>query len=102
MIPAEYFLLLGAVVFAISLIGFLTRRSLIQSLMSLELMLNSVNITLLTFGNAMGDKSLTGMIFALFAMVIAAAEIGVGLALVLLFFRKHGRVDVDELNLLRG
>lgn len=100
--PAEYYMVLAAIVFLIGLLGFLTRRSLIQTLMCLELMLNSVNLTFLTIGNVMGDDSLTGMIFALFSMVVAAAEIGLGLALVLLFFRKVGRADVDELNLLRG
>ncbi|MHB0976829.1 MAG: NADH-quinone oxidoreductase subunit NuoK [Candidatus Aquicultorales bacterium] len=102
MIPTEYFLMLAALIFLIGILGFLTRRSLIQALMCLELMLNSVNLVFLTLGNVMGDKELTGMVFALFSMVIAAAEIGMGLALVLLFFRKHGRADVDELNLLRG
>lgn len=102
MIPVEYFLILGAIVFLIALLGFLTRRSLIQALMCLELMLNSVSLTFLTLGNVMGDNELTGMVFTLFILVVAAAEIGVGLALVLLFFRKHGRADVDELNLLRG
>lgn len=102
MIPTEYYLVLAAIVFLIALLGFLTRRSLIQALMCLELMLNSVNLTFLTIGNVMNDVELTGMIFTLFSMVIAAAEIGVGLALVLLFFRKHGRADVDKLNLLSG
>jgi NADH-quinone oxidoreductase subunit K len=102
MIPTEYYLILAAVVFLIGLLGFLTRRSLIQALMCLELMLNAANLTFLAFNNMLGDSQQSGMMFALFSMVVAAAEIGVGLALVLLFFRKRRRADVDDLNLLRG
>jgi NADH-quinone oxidoreductase subunit K len=102
MIPAEYFLYLAATVFLIALLGFLTRKSLVQSLMCLELMLASVSLTFVTFNSASGDPTLTGIMFALFGMVVGAAEIGVGLALVLLFFRRHENVQSDELNILRG
>lgn len=102
MIPATYFLVLGAVVFLIGLFGFLTRRSLIQALLCLELMLTAVNLTFLTFGRAVGDTALVGPVFALFCMVVGAAEIGIGLALVLVFFRRHRNVSSDELDILRG
>lgn len=103
MIPAPYFLTLGAVVFLIGLFGFLTRRSLIQALMCLELMLAAVNLTFVTFGRTVGDPALTGLVFALFCMVVGAAEIGVGLALVLVFFREgHADVAADDLDILKG
>lgn len=103
MIPAPYFLTLGAVVFLIGMFGFLTRRSLIQSLMCLELMLTSVNLTFVTFGRTVGDPALTGLTLALFAMVVGAAEIGVGLALVLVFFREgHANVESGDLDILKG
>ncbi|HEY3318665.1 MAG TPA: NADH-quinone oxidoreductase subunit NuoK [Coriobacteriia bacterium] len=103
MIPASWFLALGAIVFLIALFGFLTRRSLIQSLMCLELMLSSVNLTFVTFGRTVGDPAASGVTFALFAMVVGAAEIGVGLALVLVFFREgHANVTSDDLDILKG
>ncbi len=103
MIPASWFLTLAAVVFLIALFGFLTRRSLIQSLMCLELMLTSVNLTFVAFGRTLPDPAATGVSFALFAMVVGAAEIGVGLALVLVFFREgHANVESDDLDILKG
>jgi len=102
MVPASWFVYLGAIVFLLGLLGFLTRRNLIQALMCLELMLNSVNLTFLAFNAANGDPLLQGMAFALFSMVVAAAEIGLGLALVLLYFRRRGELDVDGLDLLKG
>lgn len=103
MIPAPYFLGLGAVVFLIGLFGFLTRRSLIQALLCLELMLAAVNLTFVTFGRTTGDPAMTGVMFALFIMVVGAAEIGVGLALVLVFFREgHANVESGDLDILKG
>jgi NADH-quinone oxidoreductase subunit K len=102
MIPAPYFLALAAIVFLIAMFGFLTRKSLIQAILCLELMLTAVNLTFITFGRTVGDAAHTGVVFALFTMVVGAAEIGLGLALVLLFFRRHANVEADELDLLRG
>jgi NADH-quinone oxidoreductase subunit K len=102
MIPAPYFLALAAIVFLIAMFGFLTRKSLIQAILCLELMLTAVNLTFITFGRTVGDPAHTGVVFALFTMVVGAAEIGLGLALVLLFFRRHANVEADELDLLRG
>lgn len=103
MIPAPYFLGLAAVEFLIGMFGFLTRRSLIQALMCLELMLTSVNLTFVTFGRTVADPVATGVTFALFVMVVGAAEIGVGLALVLVFFREgHANVESADLDILKG
>ncbi len=102
MIPLSYFLILAAVVFALGLGGFLTRRNLIQALMCLELMANSVNLVFIALTHQFAKTALEGMIFALFVMVVAAAEIGIGLAFIILFFRRRGRVALDDLNLLGG
>lgn len=103
MIPAPYFLVLGGIVFLIGLFGFLTRRSLIQALMCIELMITAVNLTFVTFGRTVADPAMTGVMFALFVMVVGAAEIGVGLALVLVFFREgHANVESDDLDILKG
>ena len=103
MIPASWFLMLAALVFLIGMFGFLTRRSLIQSLMCLELMLSSVNLTFVAFGRSVGGPAATGITFALFAMAVGAAEIGIGLALVLVFFREgHANIQSDDLDILKG
>lgn len=102
MVPPLAYLILGAVVFLIAMVGFLTRRSLVQALMCLELMTSSVGLTFLALGRAMGDRALTGMVFATFCMVVSAAEIGMGLALVLLYFRKHHDTSTDDLDLMKG
>ncbi len=101
-VPVTPSLYLGAAVFLLAMLGFLTRRSLIQAVMCLELMLNAVDLTFVAFDRGMGDKLMSGTTFALFSMVIAAAEIGVGLALVLLYFRRRGDVDVEGLRMLEG
>ncbi len=97
------FLLLGAVLFAIGTYGVLARRNGVLVLMSIELILNAVNINLLAFG-AMhtGGVAVTGQVFALFVITIAAAEVGVGLAIVLLIYRNRTSVDLDEVSAMRG
>ena len=102
MVPPIAFLILGAMVFLLAMVGFLTRRSLVQALMCLELMTSAVALTFLALGRALGDRSMTGMVFATFCMVVSAAEIGMGLALVLLYFRKHGTTSSDDLDLMKG
>ncbi len=94
------FLLLSALLFCIGVYGVLARRNGVLVLMSIELILNSVNINLLAFGAYHDDP--VGQVFALFVIAIAAAEVGVGLAIVLLIFRNRADVDVDELDALRG
>ena len=94
------FLLLGAVLFSIGVYGVLARRNGVAVLMSIELILNAVNINLIAFG-AM-DNSIAGSVFALFVIAIAAAEVGVGLAIVLLIYRNRRSVDLDDIAELKG
>ncbi len=94
------FLLLGAVLFCIGVYGVIARKNAVLVLMSIELILNSVNINLVAFG-AMHD-SVSGAVFALFVIAIAAAEVGVGLAIVLLIYRNRRSVDLDDIAELKG
>lgn len=98
-IPLEYYLGLSAIMFTIGTIGVLTRRNAIIIFMSIELMLNSVNLTLVGFASFMGDSA--GQIFVFFVMALAAAEAAVGLAIVLALFRNKKTVYVDEVNLMK-
>jgi NADH:ubiquinone oxidoreductase subunit K len=94
------FLLLGAALFCIGVYGVLARRNGVMVLMSIELILNAVNINLVAFG-AM-NESVSGQVFALFVITVAAAEVGVGLALVLLIYRNRSSIDLDEVDLMKG
>lgn len=95
------FLLLGAVLFAIGVYGVVARRNGVLVLMSIELILNAVNINLLAFALRHGGEPI-GHAFALFIITIAAAEAGVGLALVLLIYRNRRSIGFDELSLMKG
>ena len=94
------FLLLGAVLFCLGVYGVLVRRNAVLVLMSIELILNAVNINLVAFGAWRG--SVAGAVFALFVIAIAAAEVGVGLAIVLLIYRNRRSVDLDDIAELKG
>jgi NADH:ubiquinone oxidoreductase subunit K len=94
------FLLLGAVLFSIGVYGVLARRNGVLVLMSIELILNAVNINLIAFGAQYGNPA--GQVFALFVIAIAAAEVGVGLAIVLLLYRNRQNIDLDEVSSMRG
>lgn len=100
-VPLEYFLTVAGVLFAIGAIGFLLRRNLIVLLMSIELMLNAVNVTLVAF-NRIHPNNHSGQIFAFFIIVVAAAEAAIGLAIVLSFFRVRKSVRSDDADLLRN
>jgi len=102
MVPPLYFMVLAAIVFLIGLVGFLTRRSLLQALMCLELMTAAVCLTFLAIGRMMPDGGLEGMVLTTFAVVVGAAEIGMGLAIVMLYFRRHGDSTTDDIDLLGG
>lgn len=99
MIPLEYYLILSAIIFTIGTIGVLIRRNAIIIFMSIELMLNSVNLTFVGFASYMGDAS--GQVFVFFIMAVAAAEAAIGLAIVLALFRLKKTVYVDEVNILK-
>ncbi len=94
------FLLLAAALFCIGVYGVLTRRNGVMVLMSVELILNAVNINLVAFG-AFQDN-IQGDVFAIFVIAVAAAEVGVGLAMVLLMYRNRRSIDFTEVDLLRG
>lgn len=94
------FLLLGSALFCIGVYGVLARRNSVTVLMSIELILNAVNINLLAFGALHGD--INGAVFALFVVAVAAAEVGVGLAIILTIYRNRKTVDFDEVDALKG
>ena len=94
------FLLLAAVLFCTGVYGVISRRNGVLVLMSIELILNSVNINLVAFSAMTGAVS--GQVFALFVIAVAAAEVGVGLAIVLAIFRNFRTVDIDEVDLMKG
>ncbi len=94
------FLVLGAVLFMCGVYGVLARRNAVMVLMSIELMLNAVNINMVVFG--VQHDVVTGQVFALFIIAVAAAEVGVGLAIVLLLYRNRSTIAVDEFDLMKG
>ena len=93
------FLLLSAILFCIGVYGVIVRKNGVLVLMSIELILNAVNINLVVFATYWG---LMGQVFALFTIAVAAAEVGVGLAIVLLIYRNKRSIDIDELDELKG
>ena len=93
------FLLLAAILFSIGVYGVIVRRNGVLVLMSIELILNAVNINLVAFG---AHSGIAGQVFALFVIAVAAAEVGVGLAIVLLIYRNRRSVDIDQLDELKG
>lgn len=94
------FLILAAILFSIGVYGVISRRNGILVLMSVELILNAVNINLVAFSVMTG--TITGQVFALFVIAVAAAEVGVGLAIVLAIFRNFRTVDIDNVDLMKG
>jgi NAD(P)H-quinone oxidoreductase subunit 4L len=94
------FLLLSAVLFCLGVYGVLARKNGVLVLMSIEMMLNAVNINLVAFGAYHG--TVAGQVFALFTITVAAAEVGVGLAIVLLIFRNRASIDLDRVDMMKG
>lgn len=99
MVPLSHYLVLGAIMFVIGVAGVLMRRNAIIILMSIELMLNAVNITFVGFARQWGD--LAGQVFAIFVITVAAAEAAVGLAILIALNRDRTVLNVDEVNLLK-
>ncbi|TLY31326.1 MAG: NADH-quinone oxidoreductase subunit NuoK [Ignavibacteria bacterium] len=99
MIPLSYYLSLSAVLFTIGVVGVLTRRNAIIVFMSIELMLNSVNLTLVGFSSFLGD--VRGQILVFFVMAVAASEAAVGLAIIIALFRNKQTVNIDEINIMK-
>ncbi|MCJ7832301.1 MAG: NADH-quinone oxidoreductase subunit NuoK [Actinobacteria bacterium] len=99
MVPTGYFIVLSAVLFSIGTIGVLTRRNALIMFMSVELQLNAVNLSLVAFSRQLGN--LDGQVLAFFSMVVAAAEVVVGLAIIVSIFRRRATINVDDESLLR-
>ena len=98
-VPVQYYLVLSAFVFCVGLFGILTRRNALLFLMSVELMLNAANINFVAFSYYHGN--LTGQVFSLFTMALAAAEVAVGIGIILVLYRNFGDVDVTTATTLR-
>ena len=99
--PVSYFLVLSALLFSVGIYGVLARQNAVLILLSIELMLNAVNINLVAFSSMLQEAGLSGQVFALFVIAVAAAEVGIGLAIVILMFRNRQTVDVDEMSLMK-
>lgn len=101
MIPLQHFLVLSGVMFSMGLYGVLARRNAVLILMSVELMLQAVNINMIAFAVYLAPEAFVGLIFAVFIITIAAAELGLALAIVLRMFRNRGTANVDEADVLK-
>ncbi|MFC1918084.1 NADH-quinone oxidoreductase subunit NuoK [Chloroflexota bacterium] len=97
----EHYLVLSAIIFCIGLFGALTKRNAVIVLMCLELMLNAVNITMVAFSSYVVPALLTGQVFAIFVMVVAAAEVAVGIAIILAIYRGMEGIDITKINLMK-
>jgi NADH:ubiquinone oxidoreductase subunit K len=95
------FLVLAAALFSIGVYGLLVRRNAVMVLLSVELMLNAVNINLIAFEAVLRSPQALGQVFSIFIITVAAAEVGIGLAIILMIFRNRKSANVDELNLMR-
>jgi NADH-quinone oxidoreductase subunit K len=98
-VPISYYLVLSAILFSIGVVGVLTRRNAIVIFMCIELMLNAVNLAFVAFARQLGQGD--GQVFVFFVMAVAAAEVAVGLAIIISVFRNRETVDVAEVNLLK-
>ncbi len=99
-VPLSWFQILAGVLFSIGIMGVLFRRNLLVIFMCVELMLNAANISLVSFGRSLG--SMDGQVLVFFVLAVAAAEVSVGLAIIIDLFRKKGTVDINNVNLLKG
>jgi NADH-quinone oxidoreductase subunit K len=99
-VPISWFLTLSAVLFALGVAGFLFRRNIITVFMSIELMLNAVNLSFITF--SYHHQSINGHLFAFFVMVVAAAEAAVGLAIILTIFKNRQTLTIDEIDSMKN
>jgi NADH-quinone oxidoreductase subunit K len=99
-IPGSWYLTLAAVIFTMGALGLLVRRNVLVMFMCIELMLNAVNLTLVTFSRMLGD--IGGQVLVFFVLVVAAAEVVVGLGIIVSIFRRKANVTADDLHLLKG
>ncbi len=101
MIPISYYLIFAAALFCIGLFGVLARRNAIAILMGIELMLNAVNVNLISFWRYATPEKINGQVFAVIVFAVAAAEVAVGLAIFISVYRRRGTVSADEIDLLK-
>ena len=99
MVPVSYYVVLSALLFGLGIVGFLFKRNIITMFMSIDLMLNAVNLEFVAFGRSLGQ--LQGQVFVFFVIVVAAAEAAVGLAIVILIQRNRKTLSVERVNLLK-
>lgn len=99
--PVQWILLLSAFLFSVGVYGVLARRNAVIVLMAIEIMMNAVNINLVAFNAMLKETLLMGQVFALFVITIAAAELGIGLAIVILVYRNRTTVSIDEVSLMK-
>jgi NADH-quinone oxidoreductase subunit K len=100
MVPVSYYIILSAILFTIGVVGVLTRRNALIIFMSVELMLNAANLAFVAFGSVI--RSFSGQIFVFFVIAVAAAEVAVGLALIVEIFKSKRSIDVDQMSSLKG
>ena len=100
MVPVTYYVILSAILFSIGALGVLVRRNPLVIFMSVELMLNAANLAMVSFSSV--NKSFSGQIFVFFVIAVAAAEVAVGLALIVEIFKTKHNINVDEMNSLKG
>ena len=100
MVPVNYYIVLSAILFTIGVVGVLTRRNSLIIFMSIELMLNAANLAFVAFGSVL--QSFSGQIFVFFVIAVAAAEVAVGLALIVEIFKSKRSIDVDQMSSLKG
>ncbi len=100
-IGLEHYIILSAILFSIGLYGVFAKRNAVVILMSIEIMLNAVNIAMVAFSRYIVPLALTGQVFAIFIMVVAAAEAAVGLAIIIAIYRSRETVDATEINLMK-
>ena len=99
MVPISYYIILSAIVFITGLVGVLIRRNIIIILLSVELMLNATNINFVAFSNHF--QNVVGQVFVFFALTVAAAEVAVGLAIIIALYRSKASINVDEFQLMK-
>ena len=99
--PVSFFLVLSALLFSIGIYGVLARQHAVLVLLSIELMLNAVNINLIAFSAYLQEAGIAGQVFSLFVIAVAAAEVGIGLAIVILIFRNRSTIDVDDVAMMK-
>jgi NAD(P)H-quinone oxidoreductase subunit 4L len=97
----NYYLVLAAALFCVGIYGLISSRNVVRVLMSIELMLNAVNVNLLAFSNYIDPQNIRGQMFAIFVITVAAAEAAVGLAIVLAIYRNRQTIDMESFNLLK-